>query len=86
MGWFSYQDTDQVIGDDTLDLTYSYLEQLSKKYSANLGRKITLEELQTLLCMSLDVSGEEFIEGLSEKSVSKVTVKTAKRRKKSLNI
>ena len=82
MGWFSYKDTEQIIGDDVLDLTYGYLKDVSKKYSANLGRNITLQELQTLFELSMKHLDEQVIDGLSGKTVSGVSIKTAKKKKK----
>lgn len=82
MGWFSYKDTEQIIGDDVLDLAHEFLHNVSMKYSEGLSRNVTLSEIQTLLELSLAYMDEESIGGLSEKTVSGVTIRTTKRKKK----
>ncbi len=82
MGWFeSGKVAGVILGDDPLDLTYDFLEQLSEAYQEGCNRKPTLEEVRTLLEMVLHSSGDELLSDLDEREVKAVDIKTARKKK-----
>lgn len=79
MGWFETPNAPgAVIGDDPLDETAAFWRRLADLYQEGLGRKPTLEELRLLLQTSLSVAPDEFFDGLDEKRITGVSIKTAK--------
>lgn len=84
MGWWNAPGNDDiVVGDEVFDKTYHYLEALAGLYEEALGRKMTVDELATVLTIALqNHGGPDTFEGVEELEVSGVTIKTKKRPKR----
>lgn len=77
MGWFeSEKFPNALIGDDALDLTGRYLEQLREAYLDGPGRQPTLAELEATLAVVLGSVGARWFEELDGKQVTKLQIKS----------
>jgi len=84
MGWWSLpEDSSVYLGDEVMDVTYTYLEQLVALYGEALQRKPTIRELQAVLRLALWVNGEKCVDDLAEtRQVDAVAIKTSVRPKR----
>lgn len=77
MGWFeSEQFPNALVGDDALDLTGRYLEQLRDAYLDGPGRLPTLAEFEATLAVVLGSVGARWFEELDGKQVTKLQIKS----------
>ena len=82
MGWWQLPGNKSInLGDEAFEATYEHLETLSVLYQESFQRKITIDELESLLTLSLRGAAVEFIDNFDERAVESVRIKIAKRKK-----
>ena len=81
MGWWNPPGKEgATIGDEGLSETYRFLRRLSALYEEALGRKMSVDDFQATLELSLRTNGDESLfSGLEEREVTAVALKIAKR-------
>jgi hypothetical protein len=83
MGWWKEQEEpEMILGDEPFDLTRRLLRDIAQLYQEEFGRQPTLAEFLRTLEVELGGSAHEFFSDCADQDIKKLTVKTAKRKKR----